>query len=82
MPKFREYTEAEYYEMVDACLDSPIDALTFELAYPLDKIAGRDEWARFKAALLRWLDDKDKEANAGFEQYEAEQAALPPEDRF
>lgn len=82
MPKFREFTENEYFEMVDACLDSPLDALTYQLAYPLDKVAGREEWARFKAALLRWLAEKDEEAERGFQQYDDEQAALPPEDRF
>ena len=73
MAKFREYTEKDYYEMVDACLDGPLDSLTFELAYPLDKVASRTEWAAFKAALVRWLDDKDKEALAGFAQFDAEQ---------
>lgn len=72
MPKFREYTEKDYYEMVDACLDGSLDALTYDLANPLDKVASRTEWAAFKAALVHWLDDKDKEAIAGFDQYDAE----------
>jgi hypothetical protein len=76
MPKFREYTEKDYYEMVDACLNDSLDVLTHDLAYPMDKVASRTEWAAFKAALLRWLEHMDREAEAGFAQFDAEN----PED--
>jgi hypothetical protein len=60
------FSENDYYGMIEATLNQTHEADPFG-TYPMDLVAGQQEWKRFKAALLRWLADMDAQHQEGFD---------------
>jgi hypothetical protein len=65
-------TEAHFYDMIEESLNEPAECHLWPY-YTLDFVASREEWAAFKAAMTRWMADKDREYAEGFDNAEAEE---------
>lgn len=68
----RSYTEEHYYDMIDESLNEPTDARQWPY-YALDCVASPQEWQRFKAAMTRWMAEKDREHQEAYDQNALEQ---------
>lgn len=67
-------TDAHFYDMIEESLNEPAEVRQWPY-YALDFVASRDEWSAFKAAMTRWMADKDADYAEGFDQADAENAA-------
>jgi hypothetical protein len=55
-----DWTEQDYYEMIEDALNQPVEDRRHP-DYPVDHVAGIEDWGRFRMALMRWLARNDAE---------------------
>jgi hypothetical protein len=74
MTRGSDLTDEHFYDMIEESLNESVESRQWPY-YALDFVASREDWAAFKAAMTRWLADKDAEHAEGFDQADAEYAA-------
>lgn len=78
----QNWTEQDYYEMIEDALNQPAEDHRHP-DYPVDHVAGIEDWGLFRSALMRWLAEQDREHFEGHrvhleEEAEAKQRHLRP----